>query len=580
MATAVIERKWASVAPPKEQSVSEWAESNLVLSERSTGFPGMYRGDRSPYTREPIDSLTDPFVEELTICSAAQIAKTMMLMVMMGYAIDQDPGPMLMVLPNNDLCRSFAEQRLHPLIDDCKALSRHKPKDPKKYRLQEIFFDRMSMALVGSNSPANLASRPVRYLFLDEVDKYPGVSEKEAGAVDLAIKRTRTFWNRKVVKASTPTLTTGEIWRSFLDGDQRYYFVPCPHCGFKQRLVMSGLKFGWCKEESGWDKERARAEAYYECSSCQQKIEQHHKSRMLKAGEWRPTKEPGRHRSYQLSALYPMWVTFGEVAAAWIDAQSGLSQLRDFINSTLGEPWEEAVNAASDNEVLQHRRPYSPKTCPVKPREVIMTADVQDTGIYYLVRAWGSEARSWLVDYGMVADFEALARVSQTPWVCEDCEIMTTRGVIDSGYRTDEVYKFCQAANWLPWKGHDRSQQDIPVRTMNGILHGNVDYFKEQLQFLIRSTLEGPHSWYLHQNTGMDYAMQITAEGRVEEINKWGKSKLIWKKLRRDNHILDLEVMQLAAAEAFGLRAIGVQDQNRKASVAFSRKDGRGWLER
>ena len=103
MATAVIERKWASAAPPKEQSVSEWAESNLVLSERSTGFPGMYRGDRSPYTREPIDSLTDPFVEELTICSAAQIAKTMMLMVMMGYAIDQDHGPMLMVLPNNDL---------------------------------------------------------------------------------------------------------------------------------------------------------------------------------------------------------------------------------------------------------------------------------------------------------------------------------------------------------------------------------------------------------------------------------------------------------------------------------------------
>ena len=132
----------------------------------------------------------------------------------------------------------------------------------------------------------------------------------------------------------------------------------------------------------------------------------------------------------------------------------------------------------------------------------------------------------------------------------------------------------------MPWKGHDKAQQDLPVKKSNGILHGNVDYFKEQLQYLLRSTLDGPNAWYLHALTGTDYSRQITAEGRIEETDKLGKTRLVWKRIRRDNHFLDCEVMQLAAAEWMALRSVAQDTPKAKPASAITRRDGRKWLER
>ena len=50
-----------------------------------------------------------------------------------------------------------------------------------------------------------LLSNP-RVLLLDEVDRYELSAGSEGSPTDLAIARTKTFWNRKIYMCSTPTV--------------------------------------------------------------------------------------------------------------------------------------------------------------------------------------------------------------------------------------------------------------------------------------------------------------------------------------------------------------------------------------
>lgn len=597
--------------PPDNLTVTEWAERNLVLSPRSTNYPGKFKASRSPYIREPIDSFSDPFVRRVSICSAAQVAKTTAILTCIGYAIDQDPSPTLLVLPNAILCRSLSEQRLQPLIEDCEALAKHIPEDKKKFRLQEMFLSRMTLALVGSNSPANLASRPVRYLLLDEVDKYPGASKREAGAVDLAMKRTLTFWNRTIVMTSTPTTDTGEIWRAYLDGDQRAFYVPCPHCGHSQPLVLDasrsvvaklhkwdtvgGLKWDQSakRDDGSWDLDKVRDSTYYECGLCKGKIEHKHKLKMVANGRWVPHAENKHHRSYQISALYPTWVKWGDVAVEMIKASSSPDQMRDFVNSLLGEPWEEYKETVEIDQVMEHRKPYQLGTVPFKPTSIIISADVQKDSIYYVVRAWGQFEKSALVAYGQCVSFDALDQVSRHEYrgIDDDKDkvYMASEGVIDSGDQTDDVYSFCDRTGFIPVKGFDTSQRKSPrpyqwTKQPGGqnLLSVNSSYYKDSLQTRLRMSTESVSGWWLASDTQADYAEQICGEVKTEETDKNGRPVYKWKKVG-DNHLLDCEVYQLAAAAVFGVGGSTDFVKSRATTmegVPSDRRGGGDWITR
>lgn len=488
-----------------------------------------------------------------------------MLCVMLGYAIDQDPGPALMVLPNADLCKSFAEQRLHPMIDDSEVLARHKPANPKKYRLQEIFFDRMQFALVGSNSPANLASRPVRYLFLDEVDKYPQASGREAGAIDLAEKRTRTFWNAKIVRTSTPTVRTGEIWRSYESGDKRKYAMPCPNCNEPVIFSLPGIK--WPREHKradGWDLMAVARDAWFECPSCQFQIRDKHKIRMLDEGWWESTSEiPRRKKSYHLAGMYPKWdqCRLGLIASMFLEARKFPDKFRDFINSTLGEPWEERGEVASETQVLRLRGDYDPGYCPTVPHVVIVTADVQKDCCYFVVRAWDNNETSWLLRHGKVATIDSLVSISKARYLSPMGTIVVGYGAVDSGTWTDDVYRFCEHSRWVPTKGWDRGRQPTTLRLAklpNGLdlLHVQNESLKDRLQKKISIEPGNPGSWNLHRETDLEYARQICAEESVTVTDKWGRPSSTWRMRSGyvDNHYLDCEVLQLAMVEFLDVR--------------------------
>ena len=225
-----LEQALQALKPPEDITVSEWAERYRILDAKSANLPGPWSNAKTPYLVGIMNELLAYETEEIDFVKPTQVGGTESLLNMLGYVIQQDPSPTLVVYPSDDLAESIVVNRIQPMLRASQPLrERWHENDSTKLELQ---FDGMYLNLVGSNSPSKLASKAIRFLFLDEVDKFPGASKKEADPISLARERTKTFRNRKIFMTSTPTLKTGHIWEAMEDADQvRHYFVPCPHCG-------------------------------------------------------------------------------------------------------------------------------------------------------------------------------------------------------------------------------------------------------------------------------------------------------------------------------------------------------------
>jgi len=211
-----IRRAFSAFKPPEKLTVSQWADKYRILSEKDSAAPGPWRTERTPYLKEPMDAFNDPKVQDITFIAGTQLGKTVMELNMIGYAVAQDPGPMLIVYPSDKLAKFTSENRLQPMMELSPNL-REKFQD-RESQWCELQFPNMYIALVGANSPSNLASRPVRYIFFDEIDKFPKWSGTEAGPLALAEERTKTFYNKKKVKVSSPTLKNGQYMAGMGDG--------------------------------------------------------------------------------------------------------------------------------------------------------------------------------------------------------------------------------------------------------------------------------------------------------------------------------------------------------------------------
>ncbi|MBO5492806.1 MAG: phage terminase large subunit family protein, partial [Pyramidobacter sp.] len=255
--------------PPKKLDVSEWADRTRVLDGASSSMPGPWRTARTPYLREIMDSFRDRRLKKIVLCFGTQLGKSETILNLIGYVVDQDPGPALLVYPTDQLARSISKNRIAPMLISSPALLEKWNIDQSENL--ELQFQGMYLALVGANSPSKLASRPIRYLFYDEIDKFPERSGADANPIDLAAERTKNFANSKQVMASSPTLNSGPIWQNFLAAQVRKkYFVPCPQCGAPLTLEHRGIK--WPEEFNSLPPEerekRVLTEAWYQCPYC------------------------------------------------------------------------------------------------------------------------------------------------------------------------------------------------------------------------------------------------------------------------------------------------------------------------
>jgi phage terminase large subunit GpA-like protein len=378
-------------------TVSEWADRYRRLSQRASAEPGPWRTERTPYAKEIMDCLSASSpVERVVLIKGAQLGGTEVGNNWLGYIIHQAPGPCLAVQPTVEMAKRNSKQRIDPLIEESEALrglvSEPRSRDSGNTTLAKEFPGGM-LVMTGANSAVGLRSMAVRYLFMDEVDAYPGDVDGEGDPIKLALARTRTFARRKIFMVSTPKITgLSKIEAAFDDSDQRRYWVPCPHCQEFQVLRFAQLR--WPRQQP----ERAG----YICEHCEGEIQNYQKHWMLPRGELR-TASPGAGKAagFHLSSLYsPVgWFSWADVAVMFTEAQKNPALLQVFANTVLGETWAQQGDAPEWQRLYDRREDYPIGTVP--PGGLLLTAgvDIQKDRIEVEVVAWGRGKESWSVDY-------------------------------------------------------------------------------------------------------------------------------------------------------------------------------------
>jgi phage terminase large subunit GpA-like protein len=556
----------AILKPPDLLTVTEWSDRYRILDEKTAAVPGRWQTSRTPYLQEIMDAFTHPDIEEIIFCKASQIGGTEALLNILAYIVAQDPSPTLLVYPTLELAEFASSNRIQPMVTLIPETAvRYNDKDSKTLELQ---FDGMYLALSGANSPASLSSRPIRYLLLDEVDKYPANAGKEADPISLARERTKTFHNKKIVLISTPTLQTGAIWQAFESADERrYFYVPCPHCGKHQILKMSNVR--WPKEMR--EPAQVREAAWYVCEHCQEIIRDHHKPDMLRGGRWisdNTTGRVSRRVAFHLSSIYSPWLTFGDIAAEFLKSKAFPFLLQNFVNSWLAEPWKTEAKRHNSDLVLARRAAYPKGRVHQDAQLLVAGVDVQLNHFWWSVRAWGPDLTSWLVDYGRTETWADIENILRRPYPMNETGEVAyiAKACIDSGYNTDEVYKFC-AYNQdicVPTKGSSRPLRSRYVQTKieKDIALGLILYifdpnqFKDFIAGRLAHEVNAAGAWMVPEDIDRLYADQIVSEQRIEKKSKAGIITYEWAKVssHAQNHLLDVEVNCALAAELCGAR--------------------------
>ena len=558
--------------PPEDISVSEWAEKYRVLDSKSSAMPGPWRNDKTPYLTGVMDEFCNFDTEEIILAKASQLGGTEALFNMMGWIIQQDPSPVMVVYPSDTLAESISVNRLQPMFRLAAPLKeRWKESDSTKTELQ---FDGMYLTLVGSNSPANLASRPVRFLFLDEVDKYPGATKKEADPIKLARERTKTFHNSKVFMTSTPTLKSGHIWQALEEADvEKHYFVPCPHCGKMIELKWSQITF---PNEDGMSYMDRAELANYVCQECGCIITDQDKPQMLRFGEWRVVRQNAaiaRTVGFWINTLYSPFVRFSEIAREFLKSKDDPEALQNFVNSWLAEPWEDTKLKTSADTVMERQADLPELVVPEWAKLLTGGVDVQETSVYWTIRAWGNYLTSQNIAHGQALSFAEVERVMNLSYGKEDGSQMVVQlALIDSGDNTDAVYDFCASnSDWaLPSKGSSHPMTThFKLSTVNktdsrayGMKLVLIDTGKYKDMIAGRMKKEnGSGSWMVYQGCDMEYAEQVTSEHKVN-VRSGNRTVQEWrlKTSHADNHYLDTEVYAMCAADMLGARSLHLEE--------------------
>lgn len=580
---------------PKEISVSEWADQNRILDPLTTAESGLWRTDRTPYLREIMNSYKDPLVEKIILKTSTQVGKTETIINCLGYTIDQDPGPTLIVMPTEPDAINLSSDRIQPMIENSAAVNSHKTSFKNDITTLHMTFDRMILYLTSSQSASGLASKPIKNLFMDEINKFPVFTGKEANPIDLANERTRTYWNRKIIESSTPTTKDGLISKEYELSDKRKYYVPCPHCGEYQLFLFPQIK--WPKEETDPQRIKIFKLAWYECKHCKNIINDMNKIEMLNSGVWCSdgchVEKDGNisgeipinsQRGYWINALYSPWLTFSDIAAKFLESKSDPEKLMNFVNSWLAEEWEERVQGADDKKIKSNILKYEEGIVP--EGAILLTAgvDVQKDHFYFVIRAWGVSWRSWLIMAKQVETWNDVIfyLLSDTKYyysVNPDIQPFQINLVnIDTGYDTDTVYEYCKTFPEIarPIKGQNSLSglsfrpKVIEVFPKTGrpipggltLWHLDTDHYKTKIYRWMNS--EGDYKkWFLHKGISEDYLKQVTSEKKVIERDKTGRAHEIWKTSNKSiaNHYLDAEVYATAAAEMLRVYALTKEEE-------------------
>lgn len=588
--------------PRSKMTGSQWADTRRVIPPGPSPEPGEWRTDRTPYLREPMDAMTDRKTEIVVMCCASQLGKSEVVINVMGYYVDQEPAPIMMVCPTLSDAEDFSKTRIEPTIRHSPGLSDKFELDGKDGRgtsrkssntILRKTFPGGSLTMVGSNSPSGLASRPIRVLLCDEVDRYEVT--KEGDPLKLAIQRTANFHNRKIIMTSTPNrVDDSRIWDWYNRSDKREFYITCPHCG--DEYVWKWNQVRWDKDKDG----NALPEtAKMFCPHCGAQVRDAYRPdpRILSTGCWKASAQ-SKIRGYHINSLYSPWKNLFELVEEFTAAVQNRDKdgLREFVNLKLGEPWEDEVIGEDAWEQIHLRREYYGDNLPEGVLLLTCGVDVQRDRLECSLYGWGDGKECWGIEHRIIPGDPGGAEL----WQALDGFLMERRtlpnGValpisctcVDSGdgQFTQNIYAYTRPREKLgvfsvkgssggvgvPFVSRPSRNNRLKAALFVLGVHAGKSLVSNALQ------VEGAGPGYIHlakeKERGFDeeFCQQLCSE-RLERTFENGKVKIAWKKIRDRNEAFDCAVYARAGLEivnpnfAYLASVINGQKATQSASV-------------
>ena len=578
---ACLAKILSGMKPPEDLTVSQWADKNRRLTSESSAEVGKWRTSRTPYMFDILDSFTDPLIEHIVVVAASQVGKSETINNMVGYCIDQDPGPILLIQPTIDDVKRYSEMRIAPMIRETRCLKRKvadpKSRDAANTKRQKSFPGGV-LVMTGSNVAHDLSSMPIRYVFGDERDRWATSAGSEGDPWELAVARTRTFYNKKMVEVSTPTVKgASAIENSYNLGTMERWKTQCPHCGEYVEITFDNIRFEYEAAEKGDKKIFHISEIFYVCPECGGISDEH--TMKSQPAKWVATvPEARKHhktRSFWLTAWVSPWATWESIILQFLQAGTDSAKLQVVYNTQFGELWEERGDMASEDDVMSRREVYEAE---VPDGVLLLTCgvDTQDDRLEYEVVGHRRFGETWGIKKGVILGrpdteevWERLDEVLSHKYKFKSgVSLQISLTFIDEGgHFTQEVRQHCLARQYdhvFAIKGANRP--DIPYTAppkkqkivVNGKVIGQVWVYeigvnagKQKIVDNLR--VQSPGANYCHFPLRDDYGKQFFKQLMSEHLAYVPKLKHPWQWQKIPGHerneAFDIRNYNLAACE-------------------------------
>lgn len=546
--------------PPPLLTLSDWANKYRRLSAEASAEIGQFSTDRAPYQKDIMNAISDNDTKNIVVMSSAQVGKTEIVLNALGYFIDYDPSPILVMQPTLTMAQTFSKDRLAPMIRDTKVL-RGKIKSPRSKDSENTILHKKfpggQLTVIGSNSAADMASRPIRVVLFDEVDRYEESAGAEGDPISLASKRTTTFWNYKTIKVSTPSIKgKSKIETAYEDSTMEQWKLPCPSCGKYNTLQFERLHFEDLTMECDFCKERFKEQEWKE----DQEIH----------GKWFARKEHVDTRGFHLNEMASPWVSWEEIIKSYRKAKKNTQTYKVWVNTSKGESWEEQGDSADEEDLFARRERYN---ADLPEGVLLLTAgvDVQDDRIEIEVVGWGRDFESWGIQYKQFFGDPRKSNVWQELDEYLKRSFFFKSGFslnigcvcVDSGYLASFVYKFTrprEIRKVFAVKG--KGGAGLPI--LSGLSKDKIEQAKlftlgvdEGKEFILESLKpneDGSTLSHFPSNPDRGYSLSyfktLTSEKRQIKF-KNNKTSYEWVKKRERNEGLDLRNYAYAAYHIF-----------------------------
>jgi phage terminase large subunit GpA-like protein len=518
-----------------------------------------------------MDACSDPTISEVVVMAGAQLGKTEALLNIIGYHIAHDPCPILVLQPTLEMAQAFSKDRIAAGLIRSTPCLKGKVKDPRardsgNTTLHKVF-PGGAITMVGANSPSGLASRPIRLVLCDEVDRYPSSAGSEGDPIQLARKRSATFWNRKIVTVSTPTNKgSSRIEDAFELSDQRRYHVPCKHCEEYQVLKWGNVK--WTDDQPDT--------ARYMCEHCAALWSESDRTWSIRNGQWIAEKPFAGVAGFAINGLYSPWTPLSDGVKDFLNVKKNPEQLRVWTNTYLGETWEDQGERVDDWALAERREPLEP--IPDDVLVLVAGVDCQDNRLEISVVGLGRDDESYVLSHDTLYGdpstpqlWTSLETKLFRQYETESGRQMAIRAAcVDSGgHFTNSVYAFCKkhtGRRVFAIKGVGGEGKPIAGRPSKSnvakcpLFPVGVNTVKELLFARMRIQEQGAGYIHFSEDLSDEYFKQLTAEKIVTRFHK-GFKRREFIKTRPRNEALDCFVYALAAYAIVGINVNSLADR-------------------